>query len=248
MPNTSTDNTVNLFIPCEMDMFSPSIPDSIVIVLQRLGYKVVYNPETTCCGRKFFMAGAVDCAKELGNKLLSEYDPQYPIVTPSAACAAFIKTHYRKLFENTAVPAKLKQFTNNVYELCDFIVNVHGVTSLGNKFNQRVFYYESCSAKNYYPVNNAPRTLLKNTLGLDLLENNLEYSCCGANGNFAMENPAVSDKILNDLVGDIYKLGTQYVTSTDIHCLQYIDSMLNANGGGMEVIHIADILLGDDML
>lgn len=246
MTSKTNYSAVNLFIPCAMDMFSPSIPDSIITILQRLGYQVIYNPESTCCGRRFFMEGAIDCAKELGNKLLSEYDPQYPIIIPSTACAAFIRNHYRKLFENAAVPTTLKQFTNNVFELCDFIVNVHGISHLENRFSQRVFYYESCSAKNSYPSGDAPRILLNNTIGLDLLEKDLGNCCCTANGSFATQNPSVSDKMLGDLVDAIYKTGTQYVTSTDIHCLQHLDAMINANGGGMEVIHIADILIGED--
>lgn len=239
-------NTVNLFIPCAMDMFSPSIPESIITILQKLGYQVNYNPESTCCGRRFFMEGAVDCAKELGQKLLDEYDPQFPMIIPSSACAAFIRNHYRKLFENTAVPTKLKQFTSNVYEFCDFLVNVHGITDLENKFSKRVYYYESCSARNSYQLGDAPKILLKNMRGLDLLEEDLGNCCCTANGNFAMQNPAVADKMLSDLVNAIYKTGTQYVTSTDIHCLQYIDAMINANGGGMDVIYISDILIGED--
>jgi L-lactate dehydrogenase complex protein LldE len=229
-----------------MDMFSPSIPDSIILVLQRLGYQVVYNPESTCCGRRFFMEGALDCAKALAEKLFNDYDPQYPIIIPSTACASFIRNHYRKLIENTAVPGRLKQFTGHVYELCDFIVNVHGVSNLGNKFSQRVFYYESCSAKNSNQPGNAPKVLLENTEGIDMLENTLGDCCCTANGSFAMQNPAISDKILSEMVNTIYKTGAQCVTSTDIHCLQYIDSMIQANGGGIEVIHIADILVGED--
>ena len=238
-------NTVNLFIPCAMDMFTPNIPYSVITLLEKLGDKVFYNSESTCCGRKFFMEGAIDCAKQLGIKLMSEYSPKSPMIIPSSACVGYIKNHYRKLFENVSVPSDLKFFTQNVYELCDYIVNVKKKTSLGNTFNQRVFYFKSCSARNMYKLGNEPEILLSNTKGLDLLLDDTNF-CCSANGRFATENPETSDVMLKELVDKIYSLGAQYITSTDIHCLQYIDAHINSMGGGIEVIHIADILVGEE--
>lgn len=242
----TASHTVNLFIPCSMDMFSPAIPYSVVGLLEKLGDKIYYNPESTCCGRKFFMEGAIDCAKQLGEKLMSEYDPKFPMVVPSSACVGYIKNHFRKLFENVTVPAQLKQFTHNIYELCDYIVNVKGITSLGNTFNQRVFYFKSCAARNMYKMGNEPETLLSNTRGLDLLTDDEINFCCSANGRFAIRNSEVSDSMLKEIVDKVYNLGAQYITSTDIHCLQYIDAHIQSRGGGVEVIHIADILVGEN--
>ena len=239
-------NTVNLFIPCDMDMFTPGIAPSIITLLEKLGNKVYYNPESTCCGRKFFMEGAIDCAKQLGDKLMSEYNQKYDMVIPSSACVGYIKNHYRKLFENVTVPMDLKNFTQNVYELCDYIVNVKGVTCLENTFKQRVFYFKSCSARNSYKLGNEPEILLQNTKGLDLLMDESLNFCCSANGRFATQNPETSDLMLKTIVDKIYSLGAQYVTSTDIHCLQYLDAHIASQGGGVEVIHIADILISDE--
>ncbi len=234
--------TVNLFIPCEMDMFSPSIAFSMIQLLERVGEMVFYNPEQTCCGRRFYYAGEVGDARELGNKMMKEFDAKLPIIVPSTACASYIRNHYSKLFENRAVPAEVNLFTQNIFELCHYLVSVRKITKMNNYFNKRVFYYKSCSARNLYRLQDEPETLLRNTEGLDLLIDPTLDSCCSANGHFAKENPEVSDAMLSHIVDKIYSSGAQYVTSTDIHCLQHIDAYIQTNGVGIDVIHIADIL------
>ncbi|MDR3047644.1 MAG: (Fe-S)-binding protein [Bacteroidales bacterium] len=236
------NDTVNLFIPCSMDMFAPTIPISVIKVLEHLGQSCFYNEESTCCGRKFFMEGAEEEAIYLSNKLMTEFSNKLPLIIPSTACSGYIKTHFKTLFENISVPAELEFFVNNVYDLCDYIVNVKHVTCVDNTFNHRVFYFKSCAARNMYNLGNEPEILLKNTKGLDLLTDPDMIDCCSANGQFALQNPEVSDIMLSSLIDKIYRQGAQYVTSTDIHCLQYIDAYIQSEEIGIEVIHIADIL------
>lgn len=245
MTNHTKYPTVNVFFPCDMDMFTPTIPHNVIRILEKLGYHCLYNPESTCCGRKFYMDGAIECARQLGEKLLEEFDSQYPIIIPSSACAAFIKNYYRKLFENVTVPNQLKNFTQNTFELCDFLVNEHKIIDLNATFNHRVFYFKSCSAKNQYRLGNEVEQLLSNVKGLDLLTDNEMDYCCSANSRFAMHNPELSDLMLSDVINTIYSLGAQFVTSTDIHCLQFLDSYIQSQGIAIEVIHIADILVGE---
>lgn len=240
-------NHVNLFIPCEMDMFSPSVAQSVVRLLEKLGLEVHYNPEQTCCGKNFFFSGEVEIAKELGTKMMAEYEnTKYPLVIPSAACAGFIRKYYGQLLTNVSVVNDLKFFVMNTYELCDYIVNQLGLTSLGNYFPQRVFYFKSCAARNTYELKDEAETLLKNTKGLDLLTDTEMTDCCSANGHFSIINPDISDRMIEKIATKIYSMGAQYITSTDINCLQHLDAFIQSKGMGLEVIHIADILNAEE--
>ena len=76
-------NHVNLFIPCEMDMFSPSVAQSVVRLLEKLGLEVHYNADQTCCGRNFYFSGEIETAKELGAKMmLNTRTPNSPWSSP----------------------------------------------------------------------------------------------------------------------------------------------------------------------
>jgi L-lactate dehydrogenase complex protein LldE len=237
---------VNVFIPCCMDMFSPSVPRSVFAVLERLGDEIVYNQEQTCCGRRFYQVGELELAKELANKLILESDLKYPMIVPTTSCVGYIKNYYKELLENSAEVNMIRNFTQNIYELCYYIVNIKATEKLDNTFNHRVFYFKSCSARNLYKLDDEPELLLSNTKGLDLLIDNDLNTCCGANSHFALANPEVSDSLCNQIIERAYQMGAQYITSTDIHCLQHIDAVLNTLDITMETVHIADILLGEN--
>ncbi|MCL2168365.1 MAG: (Fe-S)-binding protein [Lentimicrobiaceae bacterium] len=237
---------VNVFIPCCMDMFNPSVPPSMFTVLERLGDEVIYNSEQTCCGRRFYQVGEVELAKELANKLIVEYELKYPMVVPTTSCVGYMKNFYKELLENSAEVNIIRSFTQNIYELCYYIVNIKAVEKLDNLFNHRVFYFKSCSARNLYKLDDEPELLLSNTKGLDLLLDNELNTCCGAHSHFALANQEVSEILCNQIIERAYQMGAQYITSTDMHCLQQIDSILSTLDITMETIHIADILMGED--
>jgi len=237
---------INVFFPCCMDMFSPSVPSAVISVLKRLGDEVVYNQEQTCCGRRFYQAGELEFAKELANKLIFEYDTKIPLVVPTTSCVGYIKNFYKELLENSAEVNMIRNFTQNIYELCYYIVNIKAVEKLDNFFNHRVFYFKSCSARNMYKLDDEPELLLSNTKGLDLLIAKELNICCGANSHFALANPEVSEVLCHQIIDKAYQMGAQYITSTDMHCLQHIDAVLNTLDITLETIHIADILKGEE--
>jgi L-lactate dehydrogenase complex protein LldE len=236
---------VNVFIPCCMDMFCPSVARSVLTILERLGDEVIYNPEQTCCGRRFYQTGELEFAKELANKLILEYDLRYPIIVPTTACVGYIKNYYKELLKNAAEVYLIKNITQNIYELCYYIVNIKCIEKLNNHFNHRVFYFKSCAARNLYKLEDEPELLLSNTVGLDLLIDNELNTCCGANSYFAFSNSELSDILCRQIIDRAYQMGAQYITSTDMHCLQHIDAVLNTLDITMETVHIADVLLGE---
>ena len=82
--------TVDLFIPCFIDQFHPEVALATVKVLRRAGVEVEYNPNQTCCGRFAYNAGFIEDAKALGDKFMSDFSNNRPIVAPTASCVNFI--------------------------------------------------------------------------------------------------------------------------------------------------------------
>ena len=94
-------------------------------------------------------------------------------------------------------------------------------------------------------MDDEPELLLSNTVGLDLLIDNDLKTCCGGNSHFSTSNTEVSDILCQQIIDRAYQMGAQYITSTDVHCLQHIDAILNTLDIALETIHIADILVGE---
>ena len=74
----------------------------------------------------------------------------------------------------------------------------------------------------------------------------LQNCCCGANGRFPMLNPEAAEKMTGEIVLRAYNQGAEFITSTDIHCLQLLDSYKQEHGVDIGIIHIADILRGEE--
>lgn len=250
---SDSQQTVFLYVPCQMDLFQAETVTSVIEVLNRLDQFCHYEMESTCCGRRFFMEGEMQYAKDLGYQVIKSYTDycelhksKFPVVIPDIACAGFMRQHFNLILKNATLPKELSTFVNSVYELCDYIVNVLKVEKLDNTFKHRVFYFKSCAARHLYAQNYAPETLLRNTIGLDLIEDDKEHSCCGANGRFAMLNPEAAEKMTGEIVQRAYNQGAEYITSTDIHCLQLMDAFKQQHNVDLGIIHIADILRGEE--
>jgi len=240
-----TENFINIFIPCQMDLFQPASAQSLRSVLERIGLHCHYFSDLTCCGRRFMMEGKEEYAIQLGIQVVDMLPAKTHIVVPDCSCAGYMKKHFKRLLVNSHSQQVLQDFTRNIFEVCDYIVNVRKVECLGNEFNHRVYYFKSCAARNLYPENDAPEILLSNTKGLDLLTSSNQPVCCGANGSFPMVNPAVAEGLTGQIVDQAYQMGAEYITSTDIHCLQMIDAYKTAHNVDIEVMHIVDILQGE---
>ena len=234
--------TIDLFIPCYIDQYFPQTGVNTVKVLEKAGLDVHYNPDQTCCGRFAFNAGCIEEAKALGDKFLSDFDNNRPVVAPSASCVAFIKKRYSELFFNTANHLNFKRMKKNVYELTDFLVNVIKVGDLGAEFPHKVTYHDSCSALRDLHLGAEARQLLSNVKGLELIEMKQTDICCGGEMTFAVNNEDVSVGMAMHKVRNAMNTGAEYIVSTDMTCLMHLKSYINANGLPIQVIHIADVL------
>ncbi|MBR0078005.1 MAG: (Fe-S)-binding protein [Bacteroidales bacterium] len=239
---SSLNNMVNVFIPCCMDLFVPSAAKATIAVLEKLGDECYYNEGQTCCGRQFFLRGDRDTASKLAYQLTTFFDNECNIVVPSAACAGYIKNYYTQLIDTQAFPKSVKHVTQKTFELCDYIVNEKQVEKLGNSFNAKVFYYESCAARNLYRCGEEVELLLRNTEGLELITDPSMHLCCSANGDFAMHNHEMSEALLKKIVDKIVETKAEYVTCADLHCLQYIDAYIQSHNIDLEAIPLPIIL------
>ena len=188
------------------------------------------------------LRGEIDTAQELAFRLVRFFDNGYPIVCPSSDCVGYLKKYAKQLCQHSAVHAAVTHVVQESYELCDYIVNKKHTECLNNAFNHKVFYFRSCTARNVYPSDDA-LTLLNNTKGLELVTDSEMKLCCCGNGDFALHNGELTDQMLKQIVDRILTYDVEFVTSTDLHCLQFIDAYIaTRNDVKFNVVPIAEIL------
>lgn len=235
---------INLFIPCFIDQLYPQTAFSTIKILEKAGCEVHYNPNQTCCGQPAFNSGYWDEARKLAEKFFIDFsDENALIVSPSASCISYVKTHYKKLFESQ--PEKLaecERVGKLGYELSDFLVNILKVDDLGATFNYKVTFHDSCSALREYGIKKEPRQLLSKVKGLELIEMEESETCCGFGGTFAVKNTSISSAMAERKVENTLATGAEYIISTEASCLMNINGYCAKKKLPIKGIHLADVL------
>jgi len=236
---------VDIFVPCFIDQFYPNTALNMVKILEKLGYEVHYNPNQTCCGQIAFNSGYWEQAKEFGIKFLKDFPNERYIVGGSASCISFIRNHYSKLFHNTPYHLEFKKIQKNIFEFCDFLVNVLRIVDVGAVFNHTVTYHDSCTALRDYGISLEMRLLLQNVKGLKLVEMQENDMCCGFGGMFSVNFESISTALAMRKIDNALETGAEYIVSTDVSCLMNLQAFIDKNNIPIKCIHIIDLLASD---
>ena len=233
---------VHIFIPCFIDQLYPQTGFNMVKVLEKAACDVVYNSNQTCCGQPAFNAGYWDEAREVCNKFLNDFEEADYIVCPSASCVGFVKNYYSKLFENTSSLIQANNISKRIFEFTEFLVDVLKIENYGAVFNATATYHDSCAALRECKIKEAPRKLLRNVKGLQLIEMAETETCCGFGGTFAVKFDAISVAMADQKITNANATNADYIISTDMSCLMHLDGCLQNKGLSIKTIHIADVL------
>ncbi|MDN3665535.1 (Fe-S)-binding protein [Algibacter miyuki] len=239
---------VGLFIPCYINQLYPQVGKATLEVLEKLNVDVAYPSGQTCCGQPMANSGYERESVGACNNFVDNFKDFDYIVTPSGSCAYHVKKHYNIIPQTEDVT----NVRNNVYELCDFIVNILKVKDLGASFPFKVGVHKSCHGLRGLRLGSCsevvgPRfsyleDLLKEVKGVELTPVKRSDECCGFGGTFAVSEEAVSVKMGKDKIKDHLDSGAQVITATDTSCLMHLEGLVNRNKQPLKILHIAEIL------
>ena len=233
---------VQIFIPCFVDQLYPQVAFNMVKVLEKVGCKVSYNTNQTCCGQPAFNAGFWGESKDVCNKFMKDFNGADYIVAPSASCVGFVRNYYAKLFENSSQHNQVKELGKRTYEFTEFLTEVLKIENFGAELNGKATYHDSCAALRECKIKEAPRKLLSRVKGLELVEMNDVETCCGFGGTFAVKFESISIGMADQKVTNALATGAEYLISTDLSCLMQLDGYIKGKELPLKTMHIADVL------
>ena len=252
---------VQLFITCLADSFFPKTGEAVVDILRRLGIRVDFARDQTCCGQPAFNAGLRKDARAIAEHTIrvferppsslptgrfaknSEVLPD--IVTPSGSCAHMFRHNYPELFEGDSVwHPRAKALAARTYEFTEYLVDKLGVTDVGARWDGLLTYHPSCHTLRGINVDKQPRALLANVQGAILVELPHAEECCGFGGIMSVEHPELSAEWLKRKIGNLEATNSPTLVVTDGGCLMHIAGGLNRQKKKQRVVHIAEVLNG----
>jgi len=218
---------IALFVTCVGDTLFPEAGRATVDVLERLGHEVVFPAQQTCCGQMHLNSGYRREAERLGARFRTLFEEHELVVAPSSSCVGHVREFVGM---------------SNVFELSELLVAKLGVEDVGATFPARVAYHPTCHSLRVTRIGDAPRRLLGNVRGLELVELDHADECCGFGGTFAIKNAETSSAMLADKCEALEASGADVCTAVDGSCLLQIGGGLSRRASNVRALHLAEIL------
>ena len=213
-------------------------------ILHRLGIRVDFARDQTCCGQPQFNAGLRKDARAIAEHTIKVFENTTgDIVTPSGSCAHMFRHNYPELFEGDSVwLPRAKALAARTYEFTEYLVDKLGVTDVGAKWDGLLTYHPSCHTLRGINVDKQPRALLANVQGATLVELPHAEECCGFGGIMSVEHPELSAEWLKRKISNFESTNSPTLVVTDAGCLMHIAGGLNRQKKKQRVVHIAEVL------
>ena len=237
--------TVALFATCINDVMYPDTCAATVALLERLGCKVAFPVEQTCCGQIFTNTGYHTEALGSVRSYVEAFSAYDWVVGPSGSCVASVRDQHPMLAAETGDVGFMQAVASVVaktYELTEFLVDVLGVCDVGAYFPHTVTFHPTCHAIRMAKVGDRPNRLLAQVKGLTLLPLEGADQCCGFGGTFSVKNDLMSAAMVFDKAKEVEKTGAEYLVNVDNACLMNIGGRLSRTNSPVRTIHLAEIL------
>jgi L-lactate dehydrogenase complex protein LldE len=236
---------IAIFATCLVDGLFPDVGIATVRLLERLGHRVDFPLDQSCCGQMHVNSGYPQQALPLVRKHVAAFDGYDAVVAPSGSCVGAVRHQHADVasrYGDAALRADATAMAQRTYELSEFLIDVLGVTDVGAHFPHRVTYHPTCHSLRILRVGDRPERLLREVDGIELVELPAADQCCGFGGTFAVKNADVSAAMLADKVSAVDSTGAEYCCAGDSSCLMHIGGGLARNGNGARTKHLAEIL------
>ena len=225
-----------------MDMFYPEAGMAGIKLIQREGVQVIFPRQQACCGQPAYNSGFPREARKVALRQMQLFPKDYPIVVPSGSCAGMMKHHYPVLFQTDARLDRIKEFSNRIVELSEFLVRVLNIKLKDRGGPIKVTWHSSCHALREMQVVEDAKSLIRQLQNVELVELENERECCGFGGTFAVKQADISGAMVADKVEDVSRTGAARLITGDCGCLMNINGAMENQNVPVRGQHLAEFV------
>lgn len=233
---------VSLFITCLVDMFYADAGKDMVEVLERQGCELSFPKGQVCCGQPAYNSGYVENSKSAMKNMIKTFDGAEFVVTPSGSCATMFKMYPEVFKDDPQWRTKAQELADKTYEFTEFLVDVLKVENVGAKLSGKATYHPSCHMTRLLGIKEAPKKLLEQVEGLEMVPLPNAHNCCGFGGTFSVKMGDISEQMVDEKVNSAIETEADYLIGADCGCLMNIGGRAERTGKPIRVMHIAQVL------
>ncbi|MSM38525.1 MAG: hypothetical protein GJT30_02730 [Geobacter sp.] len=233
---------------CLADFVYPELCTETVESLGKLGYRVSFPAEQTCCGIPARYSGEMDVARDMARintDVLLAGDAAY-VATICPTCTMSLRHDFPKLLADDPVyAARSRELAAKVCNYSELVAQKIGtapVTATDDDETAQVTYHDACHLKRGCGVHEEPRRVLRELVGAEIREMADCDKCCGFGGSYAIKYPEISQEVLKNKLESIRATGARIVAVDCPGCKLQIEGGLEGAGSSIAVEHSATLV------
>ncbi|RLJ69925.1 glycolate oxidase iron-sulfur subunit [Hydrogenivirga caldilitoris] len=219
------------FTGCMIDVFYGKTGESVIKLMNRLGYTVVVPEDIKCCGAPHLYHGntsAFERLKEHNLREMEKYDFDAIVVACPTCGGALIEDYGKDWKVYDFAELLFKEGENQRFKTANekltFHVPCHSYTAM--KVDPQVFY-----------------GVMERVEGAEVVKAEKAQSCCGFAGLWSIKNPKLSEKVQREKMEDFKSTEADYVLTTCPGCVLQLRDGVRKFGNRQEIKHLADYLV-----
>ncbi len=241
--------TVLLLEGCVQSSISPNTNSAAVLLLQSLGYKVIRESQSSCCGAVNQHLSQPEKAEQwvLANlaswSTINAQQTLDAVVSTASGCGIMLKDYPHILSQ-----MKLVERQTEYHSLCDKIVDISELLDAAtlqqnvNNFsasNQRIAYHAPCTLTHGHKQADILFQQLSN-LGyqLDIPQN--AHLCCGSAGTYSLLQPEISQQLQRNKINALNKHSPDIIITANVGCEHHLQA-----ASEVPVRHWVEVLADD---
>lgn len=234
---------VGLLLGCVQREFLPRVNAASARALAADGFEVVAPPEQPCCGALSMHAGEEAQAMAFARRMIDVFDAhQVDLIAINAGgCGSHMKEYGDLLRDDPAYAERARRFAVRCRDISGILADSDG-RATRHPLPMRVAYHDSCHLQHAQRVRSAPRALLAQIPGLELVELPDGPICCGSAGIYNLVQPATAAALGDRKAAVIAPLKVDLVATGNPGCLLQLQSALARAGSRARVVHTVEIL------
>jgi glycolate oxidase iron-sulfur subunit len=203
---------VAIFTGCTVNFLYPQLGESLISVLQKLGYEVILPAGEICCGVPLRTLGLEEEALKLAKKncsLFSKLNVE-AVLSLCPTCTLALSREYPRLIgEGVDKAMDISTFFIDKIDSSEF---PHLTSVIKN-----AVYHDPCHLKYGLGIEKEPREILRN-IGIDLIKTRGDR-CCGFAGIYCLSNKDISQKLLDTCTKDYAEAKAEMIVTSCPGCI-----------------------------
>ena len=233
---------VTLLTGCAQSVLAPGINRAAARVLACNGVEVLIPRGQGCCGGLALHVGAARKARALARRNMRVFPTDVDaIITTAAGCGSGMR-EYGLLFGDAPDGSAAIEFAALVRDVHVFLDELGLRAPRGQGHPQRLAYQDACHLAHAQGITEAPRRLLQQVPGLELVQLGEAEMCCGSAGIYNIEQPEIAARLGARKAAAVLRSGAAGLVSGNIGCMAQIGTHLRSADSALPVFHTMEVL------